>query len=307
MKKAISLFLAVMLLAGCCTAAGTEAWAAARPKATSVSRLTAQPAGFKAAWKKVGGVTGYQLQYAGSSSFKNAKTVKVTKASATSKSVSGLTVKKKYYVRVRTYKTKNKKTVYSKWSAKKTVTTKFKGTSVKALTAKPAGFKVSWNRVKGVTGYQVQYSTSSKFKNAKTMKVKKDSVTSRTNQSLKPGKKYYVRVRTYRTANKKTTYSGWSKAKSVTTKKNVTVKEVQSKVNAYIQSRGVKVDPSMKISESSWNARITRMQSTLNDGYTLRRAKEEVDYIIAEHKERKMLLISMYCIYDGDFVYVLYL
>lgn len=78
-------------------------------------------------------------------------------------------------------------------------------------------FTVKWKKDTSVTGYQVQYSTSRKFakKSTKTSTVKKKSTTSKTVSSLKSKKKYYVRVREYKTANGKKIYGAWSKAKSV--------------------------------------------------------------------------------------------
>lgn len=98
-------------------------------KATTISKVSAQKKGFKAAWKKQSSqTTGYQLQYSTSSKFKSAKTVTITKNKTTSKSISRLKAKKKYYVRIRTYKTVkiNGKTIklYSAWSKAKIVTTK---------------------------------------------------------------------------------------------------------------------------------------------------------------------------------------
>ena len=89
--------------------------------------------------------------------------------------------------------------------------------SVKNISSK--SIKVTWKKQSGVTGYQVQYSTSSKMKSAKTVTVKKAATTSVTISKLKKGKKYYVRVRTYKKVNGVKYYSGWSKAKTVTTKK----------------------------------------------------------------------------------------
>lgn len=75
-----------------------------------------------------------------------------------------------------------------------------KGTSVSGkVTARPEGFVVKWKKQKkNITGYQVQYSTSKKFKKkaAVTKTVKKKSATKLAVTKLKPGKKYYVRVRT---------------------------------------------------------------------------------------------------------------
>lgn len=65
----------------------------------------------------------------------------------------------------------------------------------------------------------MQYSTSSKFKSAKTVTVKGYKSTSKTITKLTKNKKYYVRVRTYKTVSKTNYYSGWSGAKAVTIKK----------------------------------------------------------------------------------------
>lgn len=90
------------------------------PKAASLSKVTAGKKAFTAAWKKQSSAEGYQLQYALKSSFSGAKTVKIKKNSTVKYTVKKLKAKKKYYVRIRTYKG----SVYSAWSKAKTVTTK---------------------------------------------------------------------------------------------------------------------------------------------------------------------------------------
>ena len=82
---------------------------------------------------------------------------------------------------------------------------------------------IKLQKVAKSSGYRIQISTDKKFKkNKKTVTIKKNK-TSTTVKKLKANKKYYVRVRTYKTVkiNGKATkiYSSWSKAKSVTTKK----------------------------------------------------------------------------------------
>ncbi|MBR1663730.1 MAG: leucine-rich repeat domain-containing protein [Ruminococcus sp.] len=96
-----------------------------------------------------------------------------------------------------------------------------KKTSVKKLTSpKTKQLKVTYKKVKGVTGYQVTYSTSKKFAKSKTktVTVKGNAKTSKTVKSLKKGKKYYVKVRTYKTVNGKKYYSAYSKVKTVKVK-----------------------------------------------------------------------------------------
>lgn len=96
-----------------------------------------------------------------------------------------------------------------------------KATAISSVTAKSKGFNVRWNRVgTQITGYQVQRATDSKFtKNKKTETLSGTFATSKTYDNLKSNKKYYVRVRTYRTVNGKKYYSAWSKYKAVTTRK----------------------------------------------------------------------------------------
>ena len=97
---------------------------------------------------------------------------------------------------------------------------KLPATSITSLSAKDNGFTVKWKKKIKITGYQIQYSTSSKFsmKNTKTVKIKKAKTASKKITDLKSSKKYYVRIRTYKIVNKKTYYSSWSKKKNVTTK-----------------------------------------------------------------------------------------
>ena len=95
---------------------------------------------------------------------------------------------------------------------------KLPATSITSLSAKDNGFTVKWKKKTKITGYQIQYSTSSKFsmKNTKTVKIKKAKTVSKKITKLKAAKKYYVRIRTYK--GKK--YSKWSKVKSIKTPKD---------------------------------------------------------------------------------------
>ena len=134
---------------------------------------------------------------------------------------------------------KGKVTIAKNFVGKATITITSKATkNYKATTKKvtvtvnPAGTKLTsvknykgkklkayWKKNTKVTGYQVQYSTSSKFKSAKTVTVKGYKSTSKTITKLTKNKKYYVRVRTYKTVGKVNYYSGWSNVKSITIKK----------------------------------------------------------------------------------------
>ncbi len=109
---------------------------------------------------------------------------------------------------------------------KKTFVIEPKGTGISKLKAKKKGFVVSWKRQNSqITGYQIQYSTSKKFpkKSTKAATINSSRTTTKIVSKQKAKKKYYVRIRTYKDVkwNGKDTkvYSGWSKVKSVKTKK----------------------------------------------------------------------------------------
>ena len=93
---------------------------------------------------------------------------------------------------------------------------------ISSLSVKENTVTVKWKKKSKIKGYQIQYSTDSKFKkNKKSIKIKKAKTTSKKISNLKESKKYYFRIRTYKSSNKKTRYSKWSKVKSVKTQKEV--------------------------------------------------------------------------------------
>ncbi|MBQ6496107.1 MAG: fibronectin type III domain-containing protein [Firmicutes bacterium] len=95
------------------------------PKKTSLKKVKGKKKAFKATWaKRTAQVTGYELEYSLNNDFTNSKTKKITKNTKTSKTISKLKKKKKYYVRIRTYKEKGSVTYYSNWSATKPVKTR---------------------------------------------------------------------------------------------------------------------------------------------------------------------------------------
>lgn len=99
-------------------------------------------------------------------------------------------------------------------------------TGFTGLKAKSRGFTMKWKRQSAqITGYEIQYSTGSRFpkKATRTITVKSRKTTSKTISKLMPKKKYYVRIRTYKTVKEDgistRIYSKWSKRKSVKTQK----------------------------------------------------------------------------------------
>ena len=92
-----------------------------KAKKATVKKVTGKRKAAVVKVKKVKGADGYQVQYSKKANFKSAKKANTKKLNVTLKRLSKGS---KYYVRVRAYKTINGQKVYTKYSAKKTVTVK---------------------------------------------------------------------------------------------------------------------------------------------------------------------------------------
>lgn len=140
----------------------------------------------------------------------------------------GAVISSKYYTV--TYPSKSKDT--GSYTVKVTFSGKYSGSQTASFTIVPAkttaklgsatksSLKASWSKVSGATGYVVEYSTSSSFKKSTTVTT---SSTSKTIKSLSKNKKYYVRVKSYKTVKVSgksvNLYSSWSSVKSLSTAK----------------------------------------------------------------------------------------
>ena len=91
--------------------------------------------------------------------------------------------------------------------------TKAKIVSVKSVSKK--GVKITWNKVKTAKGYQIKYSAKKNMKGAKTAT---SGSLSKKITKLKSGKRYYFKVRAYKSADGSRIYGGWSSTKSMKVK-----------------------------------------------------------------------------------------
>lgn len=90
---------------------------------TSISKVSAASKAFTVKWTKKSDATKYQVRYSTKKNMAKAKTVNVSKSSS-SKKITKLKAKKKYYVQVRVVKTIGGQNYYSSWSTAKVVKTK---------------------------------------------------------------------------------------------------------------------------------------------------------------------------------------
>lgn len=108
-------------------------------------------------------------------------------------------------------------------TAAKTITLKVKPKTMGTPSLKASGSKkltVDWKKDSKVSGYQITYSTSSKFTSitTKTVTVTSYKTLTKTISKLKSGQKYYIKIRSYKKFGNETIYGSWSKASNVEVK-----------------------------------------------------------------------------------------
>lgn len=91
-------------------------------------------------------------------------------------------------------------------------------TSKLQITSKTKSLVLKWNKAPAVTGYQIQYATSSGMKNARIVTISKSTITTTSLKKLKAKKTYYLRIRTYYKTGNTRIYSAWSKVLKKKTK-----------------------------------------------------------------------------------------
>ncbi len=169
-------------------------------------------------WEKAVGADGYAV-YKYDSKAQKYKKIRTIKSGKTEKyKITGLKAGKEYRFKVKAYCTKNGKALWGKASKAFITATEPKKASIKSFkSTKAKTATLVWAPVSGANGYQVKYSTSKKFtkKTTKSVTVKKQKAKKVTLKKLKKGKKYYVKLRAFKTVNGKKIYGSYSKVKSV--------------------------------------------------------------------------------------------
>ena len=161
----------------------------------------------KVSWKKVSGATGYYvyMKKASASSYTNLGTT--TKLSLVKKNLSDGV---KYTFKVVPYYKNGSAKVQAFYSKTASVTTLKKLTAPKLTKVSAKKVKVSWTNIAGETGYQISRSTKKTGTNiVSTVKT----TTGKTKTLTVPkNKKYYYKVRAYKTVDGKKIYGPWSNA-----------------------------------------------------------------------------------------------
>ena len=114
------------------------------------------------------------------------------------------------------------KKVNGKWVSSKTasliVRTLPKAPVITGVSSGKKTIKVKWRKVTGANGYQIYLSQKSKSGFRRVATLKRGSTVSKTLKRLKSGKRYYVKIRSFKQVRGKTVYSSFSRVKRIRVK-----------------------------------------------------------------------------------------
>ena len=180
------------------------------PAATTSFTAANLATGIKLTWKKVDGATGYVIYRNGKNlaSISKGTTLTYTDDKA---NTNGTKYTYKIFAKGSSGTSKLSKSVVAYRLARPSITS-YKNVATRKMVLK-------WGKNAKATGYQIQYALKSNFRGVKTATITKNSIVTKTIGSLTKGKTYYIRLRSYKTVDKKKYYSTWSATRKVTIKK----------------------------------------------------------------------------------------
>lgn len=173
-------------------------------------------------WKRISGASGYVIYRSTSKNGKYVNVATIKKAGTTSYTDKELTTGNTYYYKIKAYRNSSGKKVYGGYSNIDSVKLTLKAPVISSITVKDyRTVTVKWKKVSGASGYILYRSTSQNGTYKKVATVKGGSSLSCQNSGLTTGRKYYYKVKAYRTVNRKNVTSSYSdaKVKSTTLKK----------------------------------------------------------------------------------------
>lgn len=179
------------------------------PLAPVISSVKNVENGIRINWKKTAGAEKYVIyRKTGNGAWKKYKTIKATEARSyiNTKNTNG----SRYQYKIRVCADG----IYGAYSTAYTIY-RVKQPTVKVKKIRKGKLQCSWKKNAKATGYQIMYGTKASMQGAKTITVKRAATVKKYITGLKTGKKYYVRMRTYKTVNKKKYYSSWSKTVNI--------------------------------------------------------------------------------------------
>lgn len=181
-----------------------------KPTKTKIVSMYNISEGIHMTWEKVSDVK--YVVYRKSSVSKYYKKVKTT--TACTYEDKNIVNGRKYTYKIYTVNSDNMQNVSSSKSIVYVSPTK-----INKVTSSSTSVYVKFNKVSGVSGYQIKYSPNGEFTNYKLKTIRGYNNTSYKIKGLRSNSMYYVKVRAYKIVSGKTYYSGWGYYKYIKTKK----------------------------------------------------------------------------------------
>lgn len=173
----------------------------------------------KLSWDMQSKADGYYIMRATSSNGAYKVVATIKDGTETTYVNKGLQCGKTYYYRVQAYENQSGKLVVINTTSKQKVKLLPAKASLKSVKATGTKAKITWKKQSGVNGYVVYQSTKKNSGYKKIATIKSAKKVSYTTKKLKAGKKYYYKVKAYKTVNGKKVYGNYSNIKSVTIKR----------------------------------------------------------------------------------------
>ena len=180
------------------------------PSTPAITKTAQSTDAIRLTWNKVTGATGYRVYQYNS---KTKKYEKIKTLKGTTYRVEKLKSGTAYKFKIKAY-TKDGDTIWGKATDVITAATKPATPKITKLTTSKGKATFTWSDVSGESGYQV-YCSTKKDSGFKKVASYKANVVKGLKSNLKSGKKYYFKVRAYKTVGETKVYSAWSAVKAV--------------------------------------------------------------------------------------------
>lgn len=179
-------------------------------------------------WSKVNGVTGYCIYRSASSGGKYTEVAKVTPATQTTWTDTGLKPGTTYYYKIRTYTKSGSNITYGKYSQAGFGVTVMRPviSSIKSKNSKT--LVISWETVNNAANYEIYRATKKNGTYSRIATLAGVNRLSYTDKKIKAGKKYHYKIRSVSQSGKSTVYSDYSEIVSARTAKMPTGVSVKS-------------------------------------------------------------------------------
>lgn len=246
-KRILSFVLMIILIIT--TASATGVFTASTASVVTVSSVSNVSSGVKIQWKRDKSKSGYYIyrKNVTTSKWTKIKTVKDSGYTSWTDTTAANGVKYDYKVEAyrgkRVYTNSTKKTIY-----------RLSTPSITSLSYNGDSIRIKSNKNSNARGFEIQYSTSSSFKNAKSQLVPKTQLDF-TIPNLTCGKKYYFRIRAYKVSKNVYHYSGFSSVKTYNSKPSYTAYTTNLYTSIY-----AKPDSSSKLTVLHYMTKVTLYQ-----------------------------------------------